>query len=323
MLLRAVPSPKPLSTGMSPRRSGRLQNLNWLAVLNRNGRQDHHPDNLQGQEPPDRLSALDPVHREARGTSPSDLPEPNDRVRPHDREPDQDVRPAQVATHSNSSASRSAGTAAAQGVMLAAQGGNAPEQAATVQPCRLACANRSPPVSSCSCRNQPDDQRPPRRGDPMEHPSAPEQTGLRRPHRYHGQPRHHRHRRQHQGDPVDSDRARVRVDNGGLAVPTGTTVPSSRPCATVHRRSNARKFTSSARTMIPWQHRPGASPVSRKIWSCRPALRDRPSRNPRKKPHPSRLRPCASGARKPPGNASAVGPWNCVLPGKPSRSDRK
>ena len=323
MLLRAVPSPKPLSTEMSPRRSDRRQNLNWLVVLNRNDRQDHHPDNLQVQEPPGRLSAPALVHREARGTFPSDLQEPSARVLPHDLEPDQDVRPAQEGTRLNSSASPSEGIAAEPGVMLAAPEANAREQVVTDQPCRPACANRSHPVSSCSCRNQPDDQRHPLRDGPMEPPSAPEQTDPKRHHRCHVQPRHRRRRRLHQGDPVDSDLVPVPEDNGDQAVPTGMTVPSSRPCATVHRRGSARKFTSLARTTIPWPHRPGDSRVSRKTWSCRPALRDLPNRNPRKRRHPSRLRPCASAARKPPDNDNAVGPWNCVLPGKPSKSDPK
>lgn len=223
----------------------------------------------------------------------------------------------------SSSVSRSAETAAAPGVMVAAPGeDHAPaDPEETVRPCRPVCANRLPPASSCSCRNQPDGQGFHHRDGLMELRSAPERTGQKQLLRCHAQPRHRPRQRRHQDAQVDSGQARVLEDNGAQDVPIGTTVPSSRHCEIVHRKSSARKFTSSARTTIHWPRRPGDSPANRKTWCCRQAWRARPSREPNKRLPPNQWRPCASAAKKPPGSDNVVGPWSCVLPVKPSRSD--
>ena len=120
-----------------------------------------------------------------------------------------------------------------------------------------------------------------------------------------------------------SDLEQVQEVRGVLAGLTGMTARSSRHCAIALLRNNARRFTSSAKTMIRWQLRPVVLPVSRKTWCCRRALLVPPNPNPSREPHPSLWRPCASGARKPLASVSGAGPWNCVLHAKPSRCGRR
>ena len=240
--------------------------------------------------------------------------------RPRGLELDRVVRLAPVGTPLSLSASRSVETAAEAKVMVAVLlGEHAPHPAATVQPCHPACANRSHPVSSCSSRNLPDVQVLPRRDGLTARLSLQEETVRKQPLRSPA-PRRLRHRqRQPQGAPAASGPALVLEGSAALVGLTGMTAPSWTLCATVHRRSNAKKFTSSARTTIPWLHRPVDSLASRKTWCCRPAWHAHPSRNPSTSLHRNRLRPCASAARKPRDSASGGGPWSCGLLGKRSR----
>lgn len=316
---RAVPSPKLLSTGM-PHRSGRLLNPNWWAALNRSDRKDLRPDKIQDQVLQDRLSALAPVRQGAKGTCPNVQPVPSARERPRGLELDRVVRLAPVETHWSLSASRSVETAAeAEAKVAVLQEERVPHPAATVQPCHPACANRSHPVSSCSSRNLPDVQVFPRRDGPTA-PLSPREETVRKQLRRSPARRPLRHRRrQPQDAPAASGPAPVLEGSAAPVVLIGMTAPSWTLCATVHRRSNAKKFTSLARTTIPWLHRPGDSPANRKTWCCRPAWRAHPSRNPSRSPHRNRWRPCASAARKPRGSASGGGPWSCGRLGRRSR----
>ena len=213
-------------------------------------------------------------------------------------------------------ASRYAVTAAETAAMVA--GWEAVHAAATeptVPPCQPGCASRWLPVSSCSCRNPPVVRLHHHRAVPTErrfHPVVMVQRPLHLSIDLHHLPRL-----------LHAALASVLVlDQEGsvaLAGPTGMTAPSWKLCATGLHRSNARRFTSSAKTMIPWQHKPVASQENRKTWCCRRAWLVLPNRNPSRGPLPSRWRPCANGARKPPDSASGAVPWNCVQPERPSR----
>ena len=185
--------------------------------------------------------------------------------------------------------------------------------------CHPGCVSRWHPVSSCNCRS-------PRVDRPFRHhavPTAPLSHPVvmapRPHHRSIGQP------------PLQQQRHVVRasvlgqvlVDNDAPADPTGMTVRSSRHCAIALLRSNARRSTSSAKTMIRWQRRPVVLPVNRKTWCCRRALLVPPNPNPSREPHPNLWRPCASGARKPLASVSAAEPWSCVQQEKPSKCGRR
>ena len=181
--------------------------------------------------------------------------------------------------------------------------------------CPLECANRWLPVSSCSCRSLSAGQQHRHPVVPM-HPPKPVQVQERppRPWRVRTPPRHR----------VDPASVRVaQVANGGLVGPTGMTAPGSMLCAAARRRSSARRCTSSVKTMIPWRHRPAASPANRRTWFSRRAWRVPPSPSRSSAPHPSRWRRCASARRKPPVSVSAGVPWSCGQLGKPSRCGPK
>ena len=185
--------------------------------------------------------------------------------------------------------------------------------------CRPACVSRWLPVSSCNCRSPRVDQPYRHRAVPMALLSHPVGMAPRPHHRLIGQPpllqRPHVVRA--------SVLEQVLADNDAPAAPTGMTVQSSRHCAIALLRSNARRSTSSAKTMIRWQRRPVVLPVNRKTWCCRRALLVPPNPNPSREPHPNLWRPCASGARKPLASVSAAGPWSCVQHAKPSKCGRR
>ena len=213
-------------------------------------------------------------------------------------------------------ASRSAATAAVIAVKVPVlEQVNAAEPAPIVPPCPPACASRWLPVSSCSCRNPPVVRLHHHRAVQTErrfHPVVTVQKPLHLSIDLHRLPRL-----------LHAALASVLVlDQEGsvaLAGPTGMTAPSWKLCATGLHRSNARRCTSSAKTMIPWQHKPVASQENRKTWCCRRAWLVLPNPNPSRGPLPSRWRPCANGARKPRASVSGAEPWNCAQHAKPSR----
>lgn len=324
MLPRAVPNPKPLSTGRPPRRSAPLPSPNWSAAPNPGGQRDLQPDKAQDPALQDRLSALAPVRQGVSGTCPKGRPEPNVLERPRGPGQVQAVPLAPVATRSNSSASRSAEMAAATEVRVAVlQGEHAPQGAVTVQPCPLACANRLHPASSCSSRNHQDVQVFPRRDGPTA-PLSPREETVQKQLRRSRARRQRRHRRRLPQGVLEASGPELGLE-GNVApdVPTGMTAPSWMRCATVHRRSSVKKSTSSGRTTIPWLHRPEDLPASSKTWCCRPAWRAHPSRNPSRRLRRNRWQRCASAARKPRASASGGVPWSCGQPVKPSRSGPK
>ena len=185
--------------------------------------------------------------------------------------------------------------------------------------CRPACVSRWLPVSSCNCRSPRVDQPHRHRAVPMALLSLPVGMAPRPHHRLIGQPP----LRQRPHVVRASVLEQVLADNDDPVDPTGMTVQSSRHCAIALLRSNARRSTSSAKTMIRWQRRPVVLPVNRKTWCCRRALLVPPNPNPRREPHPNLWRPCASGARKPLASVSAAGPWSCVQHAKPSKCGRR
>ena len=324
MLPRAVPNPKPLSTGLSRRRSAPLPSPNWSAAPNPGGQRDLQADKAQDQALQDRLSALAQVRQGVKGACPKGRPEPNALARPRGLGRVQAVHLVPVATRSNSSASRSAEMAAATEVKVAVlQGEHAPQEAATAQPCPLACANRLHPASSCSSRNPQDVQVFPHRDGPTA-PLSPREETVRKQLRLSRARRQRRHRRRLPQGVLEASGPEQGLE-GSVApdVPTGMTAPSWMRCATVRRRSSVKKSTSSGRTTIPWLHRPVDLPASSKTWCCRPAWRAHPSRNPSRRLHRNRWQRCASAVRKPRDNASGGVPWSCGQPVKPSRSGPK
>ena len=134
--------------------------------------------------------------------------------------------------------------------------------------CRPACVSRWLPVSSCNCRS-------PRVDQPYRHRAVPMAPLFRRVvmaprphHRLIGQPP----LRQQPHVVRASVLEQVLADSDVPADPIGMTAQSSRHCAIALLRSNARRSTSSAKTMIRWQRRPVVLPVNRKTWCCRRAL---------------------------------------------------
>ena len=218
-----------------------------------------------------------------------------------------------AATPWNWSASRFVATAAAQVAVALVR--PPVRERLDVPACPLECANRWLPVSSCSCRSLSAGQQ--RRHPAVRmHPPKPVQVQERppRPWRVRMPPRR----------PAVPASVRVAlVASGGLAVPTGMTAHGSMLCAAARRRSSARRCTSSVKTMIPWRHRPAASPANRRTWFSRRAWLVPPSPSRSSAPHPSRWRRCASARRKPPVSVSAGVPWSCGQPGKPSRCGPK
>ena len=222
--------------------------------------------------------------------------------------------PAAVAALWNSSANPSAVTEAVPEAARAVLAVLADQPLPSVQGCRVACESPWHPASSCSSRNR----------------------SVARPHHHYGVqiPRPnpvlesrplHPWRGRHLLQPravLDSvpEQPQVSADPDG---PTGMTAPSWKPCAAVHRRSSARKSTSSARTMMPSPLKPAVSPASSRLWSCLPAWRDLPSRNPSRGPRRSQWRRCGNARRRPPVNASVDGPWNFAPPARPRRCGRR
>ena len=214
-----------------------------------------------------------------------------------------------AATLWNWSASRFVATAAAPAAVV--QERPPVQELLDVPACPLECANRWLQVSSCSCRSLSAGRRHRHPAVPMRPPKpVREQERPPRLWRVRMLPRH---------PAVPASVPAVLEDSGALVGPTGMTAPGSMLCAAARHRSSARRCTSSARTMIPWLHRPAASPANRRTWFFRRAWLVPPSPSRSSAPHPSRWRRCASARRKPPVSVSAGVPWSCGQPGKPSR----
>ena len=181
--------------------------------------------------------------------------------------------------------------------------------------CPAACASQWLPASSCNCRSPWDAPQllpPAGRMPPPSQERAPEQQRHRWP---------DPHRRRHH-DALGTVPVHQEV-NAAQVVLTGMTAPSWKPCAAARPRSSARRFTSSARTMIPSQRKPVGSLASRRTWCCRRAWLVLPSPSHSKERHRNRWRRCASVARKRHVSVNAAGPWNCGQHAKPNRCGRK
>ena len=197
---------------------------------------------------------------------------------------------------------------------------SAAAQVPIAQPCHQACANRLHPVSSCSCRSPRVVRRFLHRVVLMELPSAPVVTA----------PKQHPlfldpslRLRPLRRDGLGSVQVQALAASAVPVVPTGMTAPSWKRSATARLRSSGRRFTSSARTMIPSQRKPADSLASRRTWCCRRAWLVLPSPSHSKEPHRNQWRRCASVARRRHVSVNAAGPWNCGQHAKPNRCGRK
>ena len=152
-----------------------------------------------------------------------------------------------LATRLNWSASRSVATAAAIAVMQAVpEPVHAAELGPTALPCPPACASQSLPGSSCSCRNPRVDRLYHRRAVPMARLSR-RVVMAPRPHLRSIDPLPPRQQPRAVLASVLEQGLVVSVDPGVL---TGMTAQSWKLCAIGLPRSNAKRFTSLAKTMI-------------------------------------------------------------------------